>query len=59
MNPRLKRAYQSYFEKFGEQPPKPYMSTLSEYEQEEIINQRLRTNTKFSDDKYYTKITVR
>lgn len=55
MNPRLKRAYQSYIEKFGEQPPKPYMSTLSEYEQEEVINQRIRTNTKFSDDKYYKK----
>ncbi|MGN5882085.1 MULTISPECIES: hypothetical protein [Staphylococcus] len=58
MNPRLERAYQQYIEKFGEKPPKPYLSTLSNYEKEEILLQRIRNNTPFSESKYYRKLNV-
>ncbi len=58
MNPRLERAYQQYIEKFGEKPPKPYLSTLSNYEKEEILLHRIRNNTPFSESKYYRKLNV-
>lgn len=58
MNPRVEKAYKLYIEKFGEEPPAPYLNTLSNYEKDEAIQQRIRDGKPFSKDKYYHKFSV-
>ncbi|AMY05040.1 hypothetical protein CD149_04890 [Staphylococcus condimenti] len=55
MNKRVAKSYKEYYEKFGEMPPAPYMSTLSDYEKDEAINQRIRHGKPFEEIKYWSQ----
>lgn len=55
MNKRVPKLYKEYYEKFGEMPPAPFMSTLSDYEKEQAILQRLSDGKPFEQIKYWSQ----